>query len=452
MAESARAEVLLREMGEESFLLLTQCEHLSRSVDNFNFAHVLTSINYDFGRNRRRTAPELNPAEVDVKSLMKPFLSRLGVKLAEVLPGYKYSVVVYFLPGTTEPLPVYLLSESHRKEAGRYKYGAYRKWLGEIEDRIRDLSATIRHEGMPPVVRDETNPERKHLFHLTFLHARLRAEIFHKYGVLPNDSVSEKKDLGFAGSTLWLDLDYKPTHKYELVMSGYSGSCKTNISWRRGKLDRTEAVLVSPVFVNEDTLVSMASYLTGAEFRSCEEDSKKRFLDMHGSCARQVFGPVYAAMLRGDMAMLRTSLKRTSISGVLLDEVGKNLGEPAKDRGSFTSKWRRNKGSKNLQADDFKASIYGDIIKDPDNIYVHVLGLEQKVYTRLRHEWRQEESSRFHPSRTKLPSEMPLADLLRGIEEAGRALLTTERDHIVHQFQVFLLGSLVIRLFACLCG
>jgi hypothetical protein len=214
-------------------------------------------------------------------------------------------------------------------------------------------------------------------------------------------------------------------------------------TWRESDDSREDmaAVISSPVFVNHDSFALMASFFNREDFRKVVENENtsdlKEMLLIHGLFARNVFGAFYEALLRDSMDALPKLLERTHISHSLLRESAKHL---RVENGLFTYKWKKDGKTDLLCCADLEADLFGDVIHDADTVFDHVLKTEKGIYEKLYAEW-----DDHNLGENPLPSEMPLAEDLRGLEHAQRALGATSRDHIVHQFQVFLMGSLIIR-------
>ena len=390
----------------------------------------------DFETPPPSTAPQPTAAKTAcsraVEEVREAFADAFGSSL-------KCGVAVFFLPGTEEPVPLY-----------------YGNWPSsgvltkpDMRKRIEEVAKKLRHQQVPLFDVDPRDigvpiPETGHFFIWVKTHS----------GLLPS-SASDRWDCGrcgYDGFTVWA----KPKRgmmglKYRLANS--VPSRETQARWRcRGGYP---PFIGSPVFVNHDTFVLTASFFeptTWAERRR-HTRSFHALLQKHDLVSQTLLLPLYNTILREATKGLRDTLERHHMSPDLLDRIAHDLSSTRQNH--FTYYWQNTKtdrtpdSSRPFELADLRAHIYDDLSNYPESLFERVLKIQRDIYTQLVAREPTEAINaaldKLSNSRFVFPADMPFSDLLLRIERAERALQMPHRDHVIHQFQVFLIGALLIR-------
>ncbi len=387
---------------------------------------------YQIFRKLSKKATDDEPDELKLLRSLKAYFER---KFPELFTGYLGSVVVFFMPGTNDPSPLYFGDYWNEP----FKAGSPIKSRKKMDGRIEMISAKLRQYNAPKPEDDKYEYDPGHFFFCSSLHVKIISSLICDD---PDNAIitGDLDSCGYSGLTSWAI----PKENVELVIpTKNEDHPEFKIKWASDNPDRAylPPMITSPVYVGEDSLVLMATFLDQQTFSDCKANqiSFDRLLFCHNLCASDVLGKFYGSILRSGMAILRDNLQRTHISGRLFREISKNLRADDEDEGKFNYLWTKD-GSKGRCLADLESSFSGDLLSDPGNVFEHVIKVEDRIYKQLVKEW-----CELGYGDSNLPKSMPLSDILKSLEQAQRALNTKGRDHILHQFQVFLLGCLIIR-------
>ncbi len=169
--------------------------------------------------------------------------------------------------------------------------------------------------------------------------------------------------------------------------------------------------------------------------------------------ARTVLAKFYAPLIQFNTRTLRVALQRTNISRSFLQAAGTRLDAGAAFTYEFEDRGRKHK--KRCCA-DFPELIYQDLIGKLDTIFDTTMEIEKSVYKYLREKELNVaypilrkclRSDGRHPKAPELwlfPADIDRQRLVQEVEYAQRALQMKTRDHVIHPFQTFLLGTLLI--------
>jgi len=216
---------------------------------------------------------------------------------------------------------------------------------------------------------------------------------------------------------------------------------------------RDESIVVTPITASEDTFVYLVSYYhapllpTGGrihDWQSTDDldqltggpDFVRILLWLHDAFAVMVLGQFCGPLVQTNTTALRRALKRTTISPSLLANACDHLGD-----GAFSYRFDWN--DRERCCADLRQIVLRDLQRNPNDVFDTVLDLQRAMYKKLQADPNLS-LVRTDGTSWKLPGDMPLADVMREFEYIQRGIGMPSRDHVVHQFQTLLLGSLLI--------
>jgi hypothetical protein len=364
-------------------------------------------------------------------------------------------VGVFFLPGTEKPLPIFF-GAGWRSEDDASDPLSKPRMLARIED----VASILQHTwdpipeniaaGQSSLVKwmnEPTNADQRHFF----LFAKRFVELISLVPARDPSATPTQSQAGFRNFTFFVRPPRaEPSMPLDvaLTLSLNSGQ-KVVLRWKtQSNRGNPDVICASPIFIDHDSFVLVTSYLKTSS-RGAALNRISDFLDYHHVAAASVFGPVYHTVLRENSAALRRYLQRSLVSRAVLTRCSRVLRKTPND--GFTYYWRKpgdDKSGSGRPAAELKAHILEDLATRPENIFNLVIGLQESLYGCLRAEANQLSKplkALGFAGLLTLPEELPLTPVLRMIEEGRRAYGLTGRDHVVHQFQVFLLGSLALQ-------
>lgn len=419
----------IKELSVELFSLITHTEILQDS-QNVNLTNILKEVSMIE-----------DPDHHCENELSHKFLKfKLNVKdtLYEMFPTIECCYVIYFLPGTREDISLYFFLNRWQENWSPNKTGI--KWA---ESRNQQISKDLRLNEVKGI---KDNFKNEHMFHCVYMHSKKYADLLYNDVEIRPINNHIDPNFFFHRYSLYANPLHVSELKYEYKYDEGGQTKQGKISWDRNNSEQSTAlnpVIVSPVFVNENTLVTMTSFFN-SEFNSKTIEKKQAIMEEHNMFANTIFTPFYGALLRSDFAILRQNLSRTQVSSCLLNYSAEKLRYE-----DFTYYWKKELDER-IDGDtiywncsDLLAKIHHDIIQHPDNVFETIIKIEKKIYDNLRKEWNTfiQLKSNF---KLPLTRNLPFPNLLEGMEKLQRTLKMSGRDHIIHQFQVFLYGNLLI--------
>jgi len=398
-------------------------------------------------------------------------------------------VAVFFLPGTDAPVPIYY---------GTWPIGAdlgFTLGYEEMDTRIELVAPLLRHNQIPWYGKDSaadivSNPLKSHIDHF-FLWSMAHTKVL----PLSTADSGDYGDCGYNQFTVWAN----PSARRRSPAQGTAK--KTRSEDRPSELadpvftlsvpvkipGKVEPVSVpwfcravyppfvgSPVFVNHNSFVLTASFFDPCTWGQLRQDADRfqLMIRQHTLLSQVVVLPLYSFILREATHSLRDALQRRIVSESLLNSLAHRLHTNEEASASIPS-------AKVFSCADLRSRIYDDLWRRPDSVYGSVLRIQRGMYQRLRQEgerlraqqpaasvpplgiltyfWSLDDEEESVVSAESsppplswidyLPRRSPLTELLLKMETAQRAFRTTHRDHVVHQFQVFLHGLLLLNSF-----
>jgi hypothetical protein len=316
-------------------------------------------------------------------------------------------IAVFFLPETNQDLPLF--------------FGNTALWTADrlrtkedMRNGIREIGVILRKEWPRP----DTELTERHFF----VWARRIFDIC-KVGttIQPNEGVY------VSGSTIAVYPKQSPNDRE------YSVSANARLlTWK--PIQNYPPFIATPVHVDADVYVLVATF-----FPDITKEAFERTIKAHALAAYHVFTPVFQMILNESRQMLRKNLARDLIEPSILSYAASHL---RTEKGAFTFSWR-GKGNKEWDCSDLALVIGNELETNPRDLFELVIDLQQAMYQKLRSDWDDNNASLVALGFTQinfLPEEMPFAGTLKDLERAQRALGQATRDHVVHQFQVCLLG------------
>ena len=346
----------------------------------------------------------------------------------EIFFGIPYlGLAVFFMPGTDDPVSVFYgdWGENKEDEAAfdRNKFYINRKYNhyhkdhfrhkknGEKTGRIFEISKLMRY--MDDELKNTPSGSRviskKHFFF--WIKSFIDLQCIEDPSYTPmykNDNYILAKNTSQKSKSLSVLIS--PFEK-SLVNPKISFTCdnkglkpqKITLEWDVNGKKEVEChpyILTSPVYVNSDTFVLVASFFPPEMIEGDLGDivaEKRKLMTVHNLASHAIFEPLYNAILREGSRDLRKSLGRLNVSESLLKKASGELRPPSKEtkannkviykgkKDLFTYFWKNK--TEQLSCADFRSHIYGDIQKKPENIFEVILELEEKVYENLKETW-----------------------------------------------------------------
>jgi hypothetical protein len=344
-------------------------------------------------------------------------------------------IAVFFMPGTDAPIPLYYgdwpKDPSETRTKILHNYPEYH--IQHFDQRINEVAQKLRNLDYPFDKLSSNKSEVIELEHFFFwiraftdLQYRLSYELNASNAIYSDSSVIKKYILNEASP---------PSISFE----NSAGVVKT-INWRTH--GNHPAMVISPIYINYDTFVLVASFFQDNLFENIDKQIKE-LNALHNITSSTLFDFIYNAILREDNREIFKSLQRGLVSKNLLKKCSEDL-----RIGSFTYEWHKDK--EDFFCSDIRSHITGDYKECPDNIFNVIIELEEKMYTEIITEISNTKYSNIITTlngffnKMTLTNSLPNSKLLKDIENTQRSLKMVNRDHIIHQFQVFLLGTLFI--------
>lgn len=373
------------------------------------------------------------------------------------IPDY-FGLTVFFMPGTDIATPIFYGKWAKTsKDDINYlnKYSLYYKnHFFDIEDnngRIDKVSMDLRHLKYPlydkitisePIDLPKDEIDIDHFFFW------IKALIDLKY--ISGYEITGSNVLYVNGDGFILEYDYGENSErpyYKLRHNDGSTITvywKANDKWQENKMGKQPSMLFNPIYINHDTFVLVVTFLTSPIQKQEKLDNINQLKAVHKLFSSSIFDCIYNAILRENNQVIFDNLQRGFISKSLLDNSSENLDSKSK----FTFKWfelietgKARDTDKPLYCADLRSFIYGDYYKNPQDIFKLILDVEKFIFVELKKDF---STSSALINTTLLPQELPNSLVLKNIELTQRSLSMYDRDHIVHQFQVFLLGTNLI--------
>lgn len=398
-------------------------------------------------------------------------------------------VTVFFLPGTDAPVPI-----------------CYGTWplapnlpYGEMDRRIELVAQLLRHNQVPWYGKDSAAAITANPLDSPMDHFFLWSMAHSKVVPFSTSDSADHGDCGYNQFTVWANPEARQRLPREQTRE--TGSDGRRVSELADPLftlkvpiraDGTPGTVCvpwfcraiyppfvgSPVFINHNSFVLTASFFDGETWSQLRQDPARFHLMIrrHTVLSQVVVLPLYSFILREAQHNLRDALQRRIVSESLLNSLAHRLHTDADSSPASPSVTV-------FTCADLRSHIYDDLWRSPDNVYGSVLRIQRSMYQRLHREgarlnahpassdapppsvltyaWSLDDEdatgllgtnhcgSRAVPPSwiDYLPTRSPLTDLLLEMETAQRAFRTSHRDHVVHQFQVFLQGLLLLNSF-----
>lgn len=219
---------------------------------------------------------------------------------------------------------------------------------------------------------------------------------------------------------------------------------ESRITWKVGSevkdKFKNEKLLVTGVVATGDSLVIQASY-----FDHSEDNLNNTLCYLHETFASKVLLKYYAPFIQFNTRSLKKALMATNISQSFLKYSGLELHE----KSNFTYEWE------DRCCADLSEVIYENLIKKLSTIHETITTTEEKIYDKLKETLNTNgyeslirtlkgESPPKAGILWRFPDKLPKRTFTQEVEATQRALGIGTRDHVIHPFQTFLLGTLLI--------
>lgn len=316
------------------------------------------------------------------------------------------AIIVYFVPGLGNPVDVYVSWTPPDKVSMRKN--------------IRKLYTYLNRRGFNRLATDY-----EHLFE--FAHAVL----------MQSSSDSNWCSISMLFNNL-------PDPQY-LKIDGAWYSWTPDV--QRHTITQEEIILVTPIIANKESLVILASYYLkddAREFSSLKDSSEDTYYAViRHLCEKFAFEVVqqyYAPLLQQNTVSLRKGLERSNISEDFLIYMGRRL-EKTRSRQPFTYEFKYGKKN-NLSCVDLYGIITKELVSNLPTIYKTVVDIQKSMYESL--------YDKINGLRVNCGWSFPNSEdiaftpLVLKVEAAQRELQMKSRDHVIHPFQTFILGTLLI--------
>ncbi len=379
-------------------------------VDNnlFAFAKYAFEIAGKYRRNISLDIADRDP-QLPVHDWIKSTLKKHYSPLA--LLGCTRSIVVYFVPGLERPISI--------------RWGDWPKLLRDrMSNRIEKLHRILSHSGFKP-----EKTIRGHLFECMHAEAHELAKM----------SRGERRD----ETPLSIVIENIGTEESPVQMPG--GRHQWTISDDIRRDFQGQALIATPVLATDESFVLFVSYYQSEspftikhEGITLEIDTDQLpslidlILNLHEYYAYQFVAPLYSLLIQPNIKDL------TEVTPSLLENAAQRLGSDS----PFTYRFTWGDASlPPLWCNDMKRIMFHNLGTESGDVFGSVLMLEEAIYSDL-----VDSGVLLGNARDKwlLPKDMPLNKVLKEFEEIERGIKMYNRDHTLHQFQTFLMGTLFI--------
>jgi len=387
---------------------------------------------------KKYQSDELN---IKVRQFIDYFDKFKTQELIEIFNPVEFlGIAVFFMPGTDAPIPFYYGNwPQNSSETSMKILSSYPDYhIEHFDRRIDEVAQKLRNLDYPF---DKLSSNESGVIEFEHFFFWIRAFMDLQYRL--DYSLSGLNDSVFPGTSIIKK--YSPSQEFPTIRYTNSTNIVKEIVWKT--TGNHPNMVISPIYINHDTFVLVVSFFEDELFMNIEKsddtiNNLKNFNALHNVTSSALFDFIYNAILREDNREIFKSLQRGLVSKNLLKQCSKNL-----RKGSFSYEWKRN-GT--FYSSDIRSHITGDYKDNPDNIFNVIVELEENMFNVLRDQIlnssyiKSQSGLNNFLKKSNLPDSLPNSKLLKDIENTQRSLKMVNRDHIIHQFQVFLLGSLFI--------
>lgn len=367
--------------------------------------------------------------------------------------GEYIGLSVFFIPGTDKAIPIFFgnwtESNSSTLSCNIHQYPNYYKHhfhddnneegrVDKVSEDLKHLKYELYNKIIPnqPVKLVENKQGFDHFFF--WIKAIIDLQYICGYRIKDSNVLFNKEN------GIILEYDYKTFSEISpyCILSFNDESepdikiyWKSDDEWKNKDFGKQPLMLYNPIYINHDTFALVVTFFLnkGNHENIFKNSDEVKFI--HKYISNSIFECIYNAILRENNQLLFENLQREFISRSLLDNCSKYLTRDS----SFTYFWVDSKNSHSdstLTCADIRSHIYGDYYKNPQDIFRVIIDIEKNIYKKLQNE--------TQTILSPWPDNVPNKELLKNMEYTLRSLEMYDRDHIIHQFQVFLSGTNLI--------